>query len=64
MYAMTKHINTSGTMKGFHNGWGGPTKTSLKRIMSKIALEKLPFIEGKNLIYINHMLKIFLMNML
>lgn len=47
MYTMTKHINTSGTMKGFHNGWGGPTKTSLKRIMSKIVLEKLPFIEGK-----------------
>lgn len=47
MYTMTKHINTSGTMKGFHNGWGGPSKTSIKRIMSKINLEKLPFVEGK-----------------
>lgn len=47
MYTMTKHINTSGTMKGFHNGWGGPSKTSLKRIMSKITLEKLPLIQGK-----------------
>jgi adenine-specific DNA-methyltransferase len=43
MYNMTKHINTSGTMKGFHNGWGGKTKSALNRILSTIKLEKLIF---------------------
>ena len=47
MYNMTKHINTSGTMKGFHNGWGGKTKSALNRILSSIKLEKLIF-HGNN----------------
>lgn len=47
MYCMTININTSGTMKGFHNGWGGHGKNALSRILSEIKLIKLPFIEGQ-----------------
>lgn len=47
MYCMTININTSGTMKGFHNGWGGHGKNALSRILSEIKLVKLPLIEGQ-----------------
>lgn len=55
MYLMTKHINTSGTMKGFHNGWGGTNKNALERIMCKMQITKLPLLEHNkyNRIY-NH----------
>lgn len=46
MYKMTKHINTSGTMKGFHNGWGGQGGAAKERIMEIIKLDKLPLING------------------
>jgi adenine-specific DNA-methyltransferase len=44
MYKMTTNINTSGTMKGCYNGFGGPKKNALDRILGKIKLEKLPLI--------------------
>jgi adenine-specific DNA-methyltransferase len=55
MYLMTKHINTSGTMKGFHNGWGGTNNNALERIMTKMEITKLPLLEHNkyNRIY-NH----------
>lgn len=31
--------NTSGVFKGFHNGWGGQTKTALYRILSRFQLK-------------------------
>lgn len=61
MYVMTRHINTSGTMKGFHNGWGGPTKTSLHRIMAEIQLKKLPLIDGESAnVYQDYAEKVFI----
>lgn len=61
MYMMTRHINTSGTMKGFHNGWGGPTQTSLHRIMDEIKLKKLPLIEGeKAIVFQDYAEKVFI----
>lgn len=44
---MSVHINTSGVMKGFHNGFGGPNGDAKLRIMSPIKLEKLPKLNGK-----------------
>lgn len=35
--------NTSGVFKGFHNGWGGQTKTALYRILSSLALSPAVF---------------------
>ncbi|MBT5491284.1 hypothetical protein HOK00_03035, partial [bacterium] len=46
MYNMTWHINTSGTMKGFHNGWGGKGGNAKERILGDIILNELPFIDG------------------
>jgi adenine-specific DNA-methyltransferase len=46
LYNMTIHINTSGTMKGFHNGWGGKGKAALNRILGDIVLEKIPLLNG------------------
>lgn len=61
MYMMTRHINTSGTMKGFHNGWGGPTKTSLHRIMAEIQLKRLPLIDGERAnVYQDYAEKVFI----
>ena len=61
MYMMTRHINTSGTMKGFHNGWGGPTHTALHRIMAEIQLKKLPLIEGeKAIVFQDYAEKVFI----
>jgi len=63
MYNMTWHINTSGTMKGFHNGWGGKGKKALKRILGKIELKKLPFINGiEGVVYKDYAEKIFINN--
>jgi hypothetical protein len=43
---MSVHNNTSGVMKGFHHGWGGRGGDALGRIMGRIELEALPFIDG------------------
>lgn len=60
MYLMTKNINTSGTMKGFHNGWGGKSSVALNRILAKMEIKPLPFIEGQGgLVYQNYAEKIF-----
>lgn len=42
---MTTNINTSGTMKGYHNGWGGKGGNALKRIMAHMHLTGLPLID-------------------
>lgn len=61
MYMMTRHINTSGTMKGFHNGWGGPTQTALHRIMAEIQFKKLPLIDGESAnVYQDYAEKVFI----
>ena len=38
IYSASYVSNTSGVFKGFHNGWGGKTKTALYRILSDIEL--------------------------
>jgi len=38
VYSASYVSNTSGVFKGFHNGWGGKTKTALYRILSDIEL--------------------------
>src|SRR5574343_140292 len=38
LYKMSKHINTSGVMKGFHNGFSGSKKQNLDRIMANITI--------------------------
>lgn len=38
LYSASYVSNTSGVFKGFHNGWGGKTKTALYRILSDIKL--------------------------
>lgn len=41
--------NTSGVFKGFHNGWGGQTKTALYRILSQLTLAPAVFCDnGQN----------------
>ena len=35
LYQVCYTSNTSGVFKGFHNGWGGQTKTALYRILSQ-----------------------------
>lgn len=64
MYNMTIHINTSGTMKGFHNGWGGKGKAALERILSPIVLEKLPFVDNttENRVFCDYAEKVFTNN--
>lgn len=44
-YLMTWNINTSGTMKGYHNGWGGKGANALKRILAHMQLTGLPLID-------------------
>lgn len=48
-YLMTWNINTSGTMKGFHNGWGGKGANALKRILAHMELTGLPLIDESEL---------------
>lgn len=61
MYNMTIHINTSGTMKGFHNGWGGKGGAALDRILGDIVLTKIPLIDSKaeNLVFCEYAEKVF-----
>jgi len=44
LYKMSKHINTSGVMKGFYNGFGGPKSQNLERILGKISIEPVNYI--------------------
>lgn len=47
-YHMLWNINTSGTMKGFHHGWGGKGGDALARILSPIQINPFPFIDGNS----------------
>jgi len=39
VYQACYRSNTSGVFKGFHNGWGGQTRTALYRIATDLALD-------------------------
>ncbi|MGI4789072.1 MAG: DNA adenine methylase [Janthinobacterium lividum] len=43
LYQACYTSNTSGVFKGFHNGWGGQTKTALYRILSQFQLKPALF---------------------
>lgn len=43
LYQACYTSNTSGVFKGFHNGWGGQTKTALYRILSEFRLKPAVF---------------------
>ena len=43
LYQACYTSNTSGVFKGFHNGWGGQTKTALYRILSRFQLQPAVF---------------------
>jgi adenine-specific DNA-methyltransferase len=43
LYQACYTSNTSGVFKGFHNGWGGQTKTALYRILSQFQLKPAIF---------------------
>ena len=43
LYQACYTSNTSGVFKGFHNGWGGQTKTALYRILSRFQLKPAIF---------------------
>jgi adenine-specific DNA-methyltransferase len=45
--------NTSGVFKGFHNGWGGQTKTALYRILPQLTLAPATFCDNgqENAVY-------------
>ncbi len=42
LYVMGKQINTSGVMKGYHNGWGGRGGAALNRILAPMILQRIP----------------------
>jgi adenine-specific DNA-methyltransferase len=44
LYKMSKNINTSGVMKGFYNGFGGPKGQNLGRILGKIQIDPIHYI--------------------
>lgn len=46
LYLMSKHNNTSGIMKGYHNGWGGRQGSAIDRIMAPIKLSGLKLLDG------------------
>lgn len=49
LYQACYTSNTSGVFKGFHNGWGGQTKTALYRILSQFQLKPAVFYDnGQN----------------
>ena len=49
LYQACYTSNTSGVFKGFHNGWGGQTKTALYRILSQFQLKPAIFYDnGRN----------------
>ena len=53
LYQACYTSNTSGVFKGFHNGWGGQTKTALYRILSQFQLKPAIFYDNlkKNIVY-------------
>lgn len=46
LFKMSKHNNTSGVMKGFYNGWGGSNSDNLSRILGKITIEPINYIQA------------------
>jgi len=46
LYQACYTSNTSGVFKGFHNGWGGQTKTALYRILSQFQLKPAFFYDN------------------
>ena len=53
VYQACYRSNTSGVFKGFHNGWGGQTKTALYRIATDLRLEPPVFFDNgqENLVF-------------
>ena len=53
VYQACYRSNTSGVFKGFHNGWGGQTKTALYRIATDLRLDAPVFHDNgqKNLVF-------------
>lgn len=53
LYQACYTSNTSGVFKGFHNGWGGQTKTALYRILSRFQLKPAMFYDNsrENTVY-------------
>ena len=53
LYQACYTSNTSGVFKGFHNGWGGQTKTALYRILSQFQLKPAIFYDNslENTVY-------------
>jgi adenine-specific DNA-methyltransferase len=53
VYQACYRSNTSGVFKGFHNGWGGQTKTALYRIATDLRLEPPVFYDNgqENLVF-------------
>ena len=47
LYQACYTSNTSGVFKGFHNGWGGQTKTALYRILSQFRLKPTVFCDNR-----------------
>lgn len=45
LYGMSKNINTSGVMKGFYNGFGGPKGQNLGRILAQIKINSINYID-------------------
>jgi len=48
LYQCCYNANTSGVFKGFHNGWGGQTKTALHRIKADLILRPALFIKSEH----------------
>ncbi len=48
IYQASYCSNTSGVFKGFHNGWGGATKTAWYRIRSYLTLRPPLFLDNKH----------------
>ena len=53
VYQACYRSNTSGVFKGFHNGWGGQTKTALYRIATDLRLDAPVFHDNgqRNLVF-------------
>lgn len=47
LYQACYTSNTSGVFKGFHNGWGGQTRTALYRIANDVKLSPAVFYDNK-----------------
>jgi len=46
LYQCCYNSNTSGVFKGFHNGWGGQTRTALYRIKGDVKLRPACFLDN------------------